>query len=77
VNERTRERIRSAIANHCAAIEDLFVPGAKVTVLVRSPGVKGDADVLVTNDTDPEILSAIQRRIGSNTRVRVTPEKSK
>lgn len=61
-DEALRERIRAAIADHCLAIEDLFVPGAKVTVLVRNPSVPGDADVLVTSDTDVEIVAALERR---------------
>ena len=58
-----QERLRSDIVDHCVAIERLFKLGAKVTVIVRNPHVPGDADVLVTSDTLPEIVSAIQLRI--------------
>jgi hypothetical protein len=77
INEELRERLRSDIANHCTAIEDLFVAGAKVTVLVRNPAVPGDADVLVTNDTDDEILTAIQRRISARAGIGVGAMKRK
>ena len=47
--------LHAEIANHAGEISDLFVRGAKVTILVRNPDLE-DADVLVTND---EIDSAI------------------
>lgn len=47
------------IANHCCAIEDLFKPGAKVSVIVRNPGQGSEphsADIFVSNDNDFEAL---------------------
>jgi len=48
----------------CAALEglsELFVPGAKLTFIVRFPG-NDEADVLVGDDHDAEQLVALVRR---------------
>ena len=58
-----RDHLHNVISNHCAEIEKLFLPGAKVTVLVRNPSVSGDAGVLVTNDEDEEIRRALDLRL--------------
>ena len=54
------------IANHAGDIAGLFKPGAKVTVLVRSPGIP-DADVLVTDDSVDAIIAALEK-------LRIRPE---
>lgn len=39
-----------------------FKPGVKITVLVRTPDYP-DQDFLMTDDTDTEIMAAIERRM--------------
>jgi hypothetical protein len=43
------------IAEHALAVEGLFKPGARVTVVVRNPHV-ADGDVVVTTD-DPKLAA--------------------
>ena len=42
-------------------IAECFKPGAKLTLLVRTPG-NDDADFLLTNDDLSEAIKALQRR---------------
>ena len=39
-----------------------FKAGAVITLLVRNPRVPGDADFVMTNDTLPDAIWALQRR---------------
>lgn len=50
--------LHAEIANHCGEISDLFKHGAKVTVLVRNPGLE-DGDVLVTDDQIDFVIIAL------------------
>lgn len=56
-------RAHAAIAELCCTIEDLFMPGAKVTVVVTNPGY-GDADVLVTNGCDRARQNQTRIKVG-------------
>jgi len=40
----------------------LFKPGAKITVIVRSPNIPGDTDFIMTNDDLTEARYALQRQ---------------
>ena len=40
-----------------------FKPGAKLTLLVRNPTVPGDADFVMTSDTLPDAIAALQLRL--------------
>lgn len=60
--ERAKKRVFLTIEHHLNQIAAFFKPGAKLTLLVRHPGIEGDADALFTNDTFPEIVAAIERR---------------
>lgn len=63
----TREALRSAIADKCVEIEDLFSRHVVVTCIVRVPG-NDAADVVVTNDTIDGIEAVLARtRAGTNT----------
>lgn len=55
-----------AISHNLNCIAGLFKPGAKLTLLVRNPGVEGDADALFTNDEFSEIIAAIEKRRDSS-----------
>lgn len=52
------ERVREQIAHHCCDISDLFVAGAQITVIVRSPHGP-DGDIIVTTDTLPNLMRSL------------------
>jgi hypothetical protein len=54
------EELRLAMASRMDEIARLFLPGAKVTVLVRRPD-DPEADVLCTSDDLPELLAMVER----------------
>lgn len=56
--------LHDRISGPLAEIQDLFKPGVKVTLLVRTPGFPdGARDVLVTDEDDLElVIAAIQAR---------------
>ena len=49
-------------ADHMDRILRLFKPGAKITVIVRSPLVPGDTDFIMTDDDLTEVRAAILRQ---------------
>ena len=53
-------QVRERIAEHMDAILEEFKSGAKVTVLVRTPG-NNDADLLLTNDDLGEVSAMVER----------------
>lgn len=55
---------QEAVSDHMDAILRLFKPGAKIAVIVRSPG-HPDRDFLMTNDEGKEIAALIRRRFGA------------
>lgn len=58
LQDRLIAEIGQIIDDHIAPI---FKPGAKITVLVRHPGMD-DADGVVTSDTDEGVRAIVQRR---------------
>jgi hypothetical protein len=54
--------VTESVSEYMDKILKLFRPGAKITVLVRSPQVPGDADFILTNDDLTEARKAIQRQ---------------
>jgi hypothetical protein len=56
------EITRDEVAQYMDKILKKFKPGAKITVLVRSPLIPGDTGFLMTNDDLQEVLIAVQRR---------------
>jgi len=48
-------------SDHLNSIAGLFKPGAKLTLLVRTPGNE-EADFLLTNDDLGEAIKLIERR---------------
>ena len=50
------------VAQHMDRILKCFKPGAKITVIVRSPQIPGDTDFILTSDDLDEVISAIQRQ---------------
>lgn len=60
--ERNKKLVFLTIEHHLNQISAFFKPGAKLTLLVRHPDIEGGADALLTNDTFPEIVAAIERR---------------
>ena len=57
------EAAASAVAGHMEGILTNFLPGAKITVLVRRPG-EPTKDFMMTNDDPAEAISMIERRMG-------------
>lgn len=54
------ESVRIEIARRMAEIAAMFLPGAKVTVMVRRPGVD-DADVCISDDEFPDMIAMLHR----------------
>lgn len=54
--------VRGRIERTLNMIAALFRPGAKLTLVVRQPCVKGDAGLVLTNDTFPEVIAELERR---------------
>ncbi len=58
------DEVATTIESHLHAIEELWKPGVKLTLLVRNPQYQnGGADVLFTTDDLPHVLFAIARRM--------------
>lgn len=53
------EKTHAAIVDHMAHIGELFHPGAKITVVVRSPHLGTDADIIVTDDKLAEVINSL------------------
>ena len=53
--------LHDAIAVHLDAIKLCFKPGAKVTLLVRSPHLPGDTVVVLTDDSIDEVIAELQK----------------
>lgn len=49
------------VSRHMDAILDVFLPGAKITVMVRRPG-EPTQDFMLTDDVIPEIRALLERR---------------
>lgn len=58
------DQVREIASEKLGEIADLFKEGAKVTLVVRTPG-KDDADFILTNDDPAECIRAIRRTCGS------------
>lgn len=55
------ERIRREAEAHLAAIQDLFRPGWRATVIVRNPDKPdGTQDFLLTDDNLDEVSAALE-----------------
>jgi hypothetical protein len=55
------ERMRQEAAYHLDQIAKLFVPAMKITLVVRNPErPDGSQDVLLTDDTVPEVIAALK-----------------
>lgn len=54
------EEMRREIASRMVEIAEMFVPGAKVTVLIRHPA-DDRADVCITDDEFPNLIAMLQR----------------
>lgn len=55
----TLDEACSLIAGHIDEIRGYFVPGAKVTILIRNPAV-ADSDIIITQDKMVDIKIAIE-----------------
>lgn len=49
------------VSDHMCEILRLFKPGAKIAIVVRSPGFP-ERDFIMTNDTLPELIGCLERR---------------
>lgn len=59
----TLDEVKGEIAWHLDEIKRLFVPGVKLTILVRNPHIApiGEADVFLTSDDIDLAVEAIRR----------------
>ncbi len=55
------QQVAQDVQDHMDAIIGNFKPGAKITVLVRTPG-KPTADFCMTSDDLDEVAAMVQRR---------------
>lgn len=55
----TAEELHSALIEHSRHVSELFEPGAKVTIIVRYPGVQ-DAVGFASNDDILEVEQALR-----------------
>jgi hypothetical protein len=56
-------RVRGAIEQHLAEIHGLFLPGSKITILIRQPDhPDGSRDLVMTDDTLHAAVNALQQR---------------
>lgn len=53
------QHARAIIINHAEAISELFIDGARVTILVRNPDIGESGHLLVTPDSLDDIREAI------------------
>jgi hypothetical protein len=53
--------VSEQVADHMSAILAFFKSGARITVLVRTPGMP-TADFVLTSDDLPEAIAALTRR---------------
>jgi len=56
------QRVASEAEWHLGAIERLFRPGAKLTLLVRHDIPGKDCDFVMTTDALPDAIAALQKR---------------
>jgi hypothetical protein len=58
---RTLTKLHAEVARHCGEIADLFKRGeARVTILIRNPGVT-DGDIVVTDDQFDSAIAALHQ----------------
>lgn len=55
-----KQRLRAEIAARLGEMEPMFDPRCKLTFVMRSPHLP-DGDVIVTSDSIPDVLRAIER----------------
>lgn len=55
------EQVRNQVADHMTSILALFKPGARITVIVRTP-TNDRADFLMSNDNLTSVAALIERR---------------
>jgi hypothetical protein len=58
---RPARSINDKLRDRAASIEKLFLPGAKVTIIVRNPSI-ADADFITTND-DLDLVEIAMRNL--------------
>ncbi len=62
-------KLHLQLADKCAEIADLFMPGTKITVLVRNPAYDKtephSAATICSDDTAAEMVAAIKYCLGS------------
>lgn len=57
-------RVSAIARDHLASIAALFAPGAKATLLIRSPvAADGSRDFVLTDDELPEAIAALLKRL--------------
>lgn len=54
-----------AVSDSLDRLSRLFVPGVKLTFIARYPG-NVDCDVFISEDTMPEVIELIQRRMAED-----------
>ncbi|OJY68665.1 MAG: hypothetical protein BGP16_05360 [Sphingobium sp. 66-54] len=59
--------VEAEITRHLDQVAALWKPGTKLTLVVRneSPGAPGDADLVLTNDSLPDVIEAIRIRMAA------------
>lgn len=55
--------VQQAIVKYAAEIQAMFLPGAKITIIIRGIPGNNETDLLITDDEPAEAIAAINRRI--------------
>lgn len=73
MKSRRLTQLHADLAEHLEQIQQLFRPGAKVTLVVRNPGY-GDAGVVIGDDDLDEAVKEIRKRQEAD-RCKIQPER--
>ena len=65
-------RLQADIADHLERICDLFTQRPKITIIIRTPWLVGEGDVVLTDDSAEEAITALRKLEASKTAT-ITP----
>jgi hypothetical protein len=57
-----REQLHDVLSGHLNRIARLFVPGVKLTLVIRTPDVPGDTGIVIGNDDYDAAIAEIQQQ---------------
>lgn len=57
-----RDRLHDELSQHLNRIARMFVPGVKLTLVIRTPDVPGDTGIVIGNDDYDAAIAEIQKQ---------------